>query len=261
MKIRLIVIICLLLLPVNLYAAGKIIVLYPAVSPILSELGVTKQVVGTTSSDETFKDTVKIGSHLKPNIEIITSLKPDLIIAGSKMTWPEEMRKSINSEVFYYNPKTLNEILEKITELGILLNAPAQAAKLNEKLKAQLSAIKPISKKITVIYEVTENPLRTAGIDSIENSIIETAGGINLIKIEKKNVPISIEKVIELNPDLYIYQIGPMNKSPQKPQDRYQFKSLKSKFLSVNELEFARPGINSFDETIKLNKFFQGLCP
>ncbi|MBF0542751.1 MAG: ABC transporter substrate-binding protein [Nitrospirae bacterium] len=258
MKTILIVIICLILLPINLNAADKIIVLYPAVSPILIELGITKQVVGTTSSDENFKDAVKVGSHLKPNIEIINSLKPDLIIAGSKMTWPDEMRKSVNVDVFYYNPKTLNEIMEKIIELGKLLNAPTQAAKLNEKLKAQLSAIKPISKKITVIYEVTENPFRAAGIDSIENSIIETAGGINLIKIEKKNAPISIEKVLELNPDLYIYQVGPMNKNPQKPQDRYQFKSLKSKFLTVNELEFARPGINSFDEAVKLNKIFQG---
>jgi iron complex transport system substrate-binding protein len=147
-------------------------------------------------------------------------------------------------------------ILQKITELGKILNRQSQASKINERLKAQLSMILPIEKKITVIYEVTENPLRAAGSESIESSIIEAAGGINLIKIEKKNATISIEQALQLNPDFYIYQVGPMNKNPQKPKERYQYKTLKSKFIKVDEFEFARPGINSFDAAVKLNKIF-----
>jgi iron complex transport system substrate-binding protein len=47
-----------------------------------------------------------------------------------------------------------------------------------------------------------------------------------------------------------------MNKNPQNPQERYQYKTLKSKFIKVDEFDFARPGISSFESVLKLNKTF-----
>lgn len=251
-----------LLIPANLFAAERIVVLYPAVSPILVELGLSKEIAGTTKTDDTFKNAVKVGTHLSPNVEVITSLKPDLIIAGSKMAFPEDLKQRLGGEVFYYDPITLEEIISKITELGRILNKGDAASKIINNLKAKMLEIKPINNaagvhpKVSVIYEVTENPLRVAGMDNIVTSIIEAAGGINLIKVDKKSATISIEKVIEANPDFYIYQTGPMNKDPKDPKEREQYKTLKAKFIKVDEFAFSRPGLNSFDSAIMLNKIF-----
>jgi len=240
------------------YAYGRIVVLYAAASPILKELGAGGRVVGITRTDHVFDDAVKVGSHLKPNIEMINALRPDLIVAGSRRAFPREMAGRVKADVFYYDPRTLEEILVKITRLGRLLERDDEAAVLVERLKQKLSSVQALPERPTVIYEISAKSLRVAGGRSIITSIIEAAGGENAVKVAKKHVLLSPEKVLELNPDFYIYQVGPMNKNPEPPLKRPFFRTLRSRVVEVPEFEFARPGINAFDAVVDLNKIFRG---
>ena len=239
-------------------AYERIVVLYPAVSPILIELGASDMIVGTTRSDHAVKNAVKVGSHLRPNIELLNALAPDLIIAGSRRAFPEEMEQRVKADIFYYNPATLDEILVKIEKIGAMLERKDKAEDLTAGLKKRLAEISPLPTEPSVIYEVMAEPLRVAGGKSIVTSIISAAGGKNLVSINKKHAVISTEKVLELEPDFYIYQVGPMNKNPAPPEERPFYKSLKSKIIRINELAFARPGINAFDAAVELNRIFQG---
>jgi len=241
---------------VNAHAYQRIVVLYAAASPVLKALGVSERIVGVTKTDHTFSGVTPVGSHLRPNIELLKALKPDLIVAGSKRAFPVEMAKRLNTEVFYFDPRTLNDILNRIESLGRMLGSQAKAEALISNLKAKLSDVKPLSRKPTVIYEISGRPLKVAGKESIITSIIEHAGGENLIKVRKKHVLISPEKVISLAPDFYIYQVGPMNKNPIKPDKRPYFGSLRSRVVRVDEYEIARPGINAFLAVVDLNRIF-----
>jgi len=247
---------CLMALPASAYE--KIIVLYPAVSPMLIELGVSDRVVGTTRSDHAIKDIVQVGSHLRPNIELMNALDPDLIIAGSRRAFPVNMKERVKADIFYYDPATLDEIQVKIKKIGAMLGREDKAEALVARLKSRLSEITPLPHQPSVIYEVMAEPLRVAGNRSIVTSIVSAAGGKNLVSIDKKHAVISTEKVLKLEPDFYIYQVGPMNKNPEPPGERPFYRSLKSKYIRINELEFARPGINAFDAAVKLNRIFLG---
>ncbi len=239
------------------FAFERVVVLYAAASPVLKELGVSDRVIGITRTDHTFKGVTSVGSHLRPNMELLKALKPDLIVAGSRRAFPEEMSERLNARVFYFDPRTLEEILQRIRSLGELLEAQRASEALINRLKEKLSAVKPLNYSPTVIYEISERPLKVAGSRSIITSIIEHAGGVNLIKVKKKHVLISAEKIISLSPDFYVYQVGPMNKNPQRPEDRPYFRSLKSHVVRVDEYEFARPGINAFQAVVDLNRIFQ----
>ena len=239
-------------------AYERILVLYAAASPVLEEIGVGEKVVGVTRTDAVFTDAVKIGSHLRPNIELVNALKPDLIIAGSKRVFNKGMKGRAKARVFHFDPRTLDEITDKIRLLGGLLNKEEEAEALVGRLKSRLSALVKPGWRPTVVYEITERPVRVAGERSIVTSIIEAAGGVNLVETAKKHVLISPERVINTPPDYYIYQVGPMNKNPQPPKERSYFRSLKSATLRVDEYEFARPGINAFDAAVKLNMIFRG---
>ena len=107
-----------------------------------------------------------------------------------------------------------------------------------------------------MIYEVSAWPLKVAGARSIVSDIIRAAGGRNLVPQDKKHVLLSPEMVLALQPDFYLYQVGPMNKNPVPPKKRPYFKGLKSLVIRVAEEEFARPGINSFSAAVKLNRIF-----
>ena len=187
---------------------------------------------------------------------MIKALKPDLILAGSMRAYPPALKEKISVKTFYYDPGSLEDVMEKIKELGQIFKKDKEAQALVLKLKNKLTAIKPLTKKVTVVYEVSENPLKVAGKKSIITSIIEAAGGVNMIETDKKHVLISPEQVIVLKPDYYICQQGPMNKNPQPPLERDYFKPLKSLVINVEEIDFARPGMNVFDAAVKLNKLF-----
>ncbi len=239
-------------------AYDRVVVLYAAASPIIKELGAGNRVVGITRTDHVFSDAVKVGSHLKPNIEMINALRPDLIVAGSKRAFPREMAERVRADVFYYDPRTLEEILRKVADLGRLLGNEEEAAALAGRLRRKLASVRPLPSRPTVVYEISAKSLRVAGARSIITSIIEAAGGENAVKVDKKHVLLSPERVLELNPDFYVYQVGPMNKNPEPPLKRPFFRSLRSKVVEVPEFEFARPGINAFDAVVDLNKIFNG---
>jgi len=252
----LLLLIFLILFTARSFAYERIVVLYAAASPVLKALGVEDRIVGVTKTDHVFDNVISVGSHLRPNIELLKVLKPDLIVAGSKRAFPEEMSERLDTDVFYFDARTLEDILTHIERLGKMLNRQEQAEALIKTLKEKLDQIKPLRTRPSVIYEVSAMPLKVAGANNIITSIIEHAGGINLIDVKKRHVLLSPERVIELSPDFYIYQVGPMNKNPPEPVKRPYFVSLKSRIIKVDEYEFARPGINAFEAVVKLNRIF-----
>ncbi len=249
--------ILLALFPLKAFGVERIVILYAAASPIVKALGVPEsKVLGVTRTDHTFPKALKVGSHLRPNLELIKALKPDLIICGSKRAFPDEAARRFQARVFRYDPRSLEEILASIEKLGHILGREKEAKALTEKLREKLRQVKSLPYRPGVVYEVMSVPLKVAGEKSIVSDIIWHAGGQNLIKVSKKHVQISPEKVLILSPDFYIYQIGPMNRRPIPPQERPYFRALKSIVVKVDEKEFARPGLNSFDAVLELNKVF-----
>ncbi len=245
--------------PKALTIPGRIVVLYPAVSPLLLKLKMESKVVGTTRRDHNFEGKIIVGSHLRPNLELIKSLKPDLIIAGSKKAFPPQVGKRLKCKIFHWDPRTIPELMDKIVELGELLGKKEEALNIVESKKEVLNKIIPLPYRPRIVYEVMSTPLKVAGKKSIISSIISTAGGENIVDIEKKHVAISPELIWKLRPEIYIYQEGPMNKHPVPPEKRPYFKGLKIKSIMVDELKFARPGLNVFDAALELNRILHEL--
>ena len=247
---------CLCLLPQTGWSYQRIVLLNTAVGPILKEMGLDSSVVGITYNDETFSDKTKIGSHLSPNIELMKALRPDLIIAGSKRAFSDERGRRFRARIFRYDPRSLSDILNAIRELGNLLDKAERAENIIKKAQLKLSAIKKPEQSKTVVYEISQRPLKVAGQLNIIHSIITAAGGTNLVTSELKHVLISAESVLLANPDFYIFQNGPMNKNPSDPLQRNYFKTLKSRVVEVEQLAFTRPGLNAFEAVVKLNSLF-----
>ncbi len=256
LKLTLSVLIIIFSLTFNLCSYNRAIIISPAVSDIFLKLHLEDKVVGVTKHIKGFKNAVKVGTHIKPNLEIIKSLNPDIIIISSYRFFPKDFVNKFNARIYVYNPYTLKQILDNILEIGKLFNKEKESQQLIAKLKEKLLQVKNLKYHPKVVYEIMQNPYILAGQKNIISDIIKTAGGKNIININKKLVKFSQEKVRFLNPDIYIYQVGPMNKNPLNPLKRVWFKGCKFKVLKVNEINFARPNTQSFDNVLFLNKFF-----
>ena len=246
----------LLLFSSNCLATERIVVLAPAAVDILEHLQAENLVVGVTRSVKEFPQATRVGSHIRPNLEIIRSLQPDLLILSSNRFFSEAMAEAVDAQVVYYHPETLDEILQQISHLASLLGKQKEGKQLVQEQRQKLREVIPLTNPPTVVYEVTAMPLMLAGRENIVRDIIEQAGGKLITPGKRKLVRFNAEEILAQQPDVYIYQVGPMNRNPTPPQERGPLARMNARFLKVDELQYSRANTKSFDNVMELNRYF-----
>ncbi len=254
---RLLAALLLLLLPVASFAAQRVIILAPAAADIIEQLGAGPLVVGKTRNVLEFPQATQVGSHIRPNLEIITSLRPNLLIISSNRFFSKEMATSVAAEVFHYQPNTLEEILTQTLALGEKLGREEQARKLVAEQRRKLQQLQPLAESPRVLYEITEAPLTIAGGGHILADIIRRAGGELVSGSQRRMLRFNPEAVLSLQPDIYLWQVGPMNQRPTPAAQRGQYRLLKADFRQVDQLQYSRANSKSFDNTLELNSYFR----
>ena len=242
----------------------RIISLYGGLTEILNALGVGNRVVACTRGDKTVKDVPIVGTHLQPNVEMILALKPDLVVQGGVAKGIPAFRRleAAHVPVAMFAPHNFADLFSTITRLGILTGQEKNAAALNHAMQAKLAEVaKRVAglPKPKVFFEVRELNLLGAGRGSLVNDIIDRAGGENIITSPHQLVMYSLEALIQANPDVYIIQKGPMNRSPENIYKRPYFKNIKAvknhRVLVVSESLFSRPGPRSAEAVEELARF------
>ena len=251
---KLIIILCF----VNItFAEERIVVLAPAAADILAKLDLSDYVVGKTTYVVEFEDAKVVGTHIMPNLEIIMKLKPTHIISMESNMLFDRLKNNINSTIVTYDPVNLVEIMEQIKKFGVIFGKEEKSQQLIQYINSCLAKIQPIHNKPTLLYEISSEPLILAGKNSIIYDTIVMAHGHYPIDAPRKLFKTSIEHIYKYAPDIYIYQVGPMNKNPIPPGDRKEFALLKNtKFIEVNQERFLRAGMNVIDNIQFLNEFF-----
>ena len=191
----------------------RIISLTPAHTEIVYALGLESRLIGV----DDFSDypaavacITKVGQPQTPSVELIISLRPDLIIAGdlADRAWVIELSK-LNVPVVAYAPDNLVEVYEAITGIGQICGVEQKANDLVKKMKAQVSLVTTTVKKTTarpsVLFEIWSDPLYTAGPGSFIDELITLAGGRNVAASAKSEWPVlSVEAGLASNPDVIV---------------------------------------------------------
>jgi iron complex transport system substrate-binding protein len=249
--------------------AKRIIALYGAYNEILAGMGLEDRIVGRTKADKippSILSKPSIGTHMRPNIEMVLGLKPDLVIQSAGRKEAMLAVQQIQQEglpVAVFSPKSFTELFSVIERIGRLAGASAEAEELIGKLDKRLNRVKArlknISHRPSIFFEVRYPNLLGVGQGSIVNDVIRHAGGVNCVKKEKKLMRIGMEALIECNPEAYLIQRGPMNQNPSHPSSRPHFQVLeavkKGKILFVDEQAYSRPGPRAVDAVEELAQF------
>jgi iron complex transport system substrate-binding protein len=242
----------------------RIISLYGGLTEILNALGVGDRVVACTRGDETIKGIPTVGTHLQPNVEMILALKPDLVVQGGVAKGIPAFKRleAAHVPVAMFAPHDFDGLFATITRLGVLTGRSQAAADLNRSMQAKLAEV---AKRVAglprpkVFFEVRELNLLAAGQGSLVNDIITRAGGENIVTAPQKLILYSLEALIQANPDVYIIQKGPMNRSPENIYKRPYFQELKAvknhRVLVVSESLYSRPGPRSAEAVEELARF------
>ena len=235
--------------------AERIIALYGAYNELLLALDARDLLVARTGADAHLPELAglpAIGTHMRPNAELIVAQKPDLVLqlAGRReaLLQTEALRK-LGINVLTFEMDSFDKMFDVLEKLGRLTGREQKAAGLIRDWRARLATLRARhagEKPVRVFYEVRYPNLLAAGQGSIVNEIIAVAGGENVVADDKKLVRFNEEALILADPDAYLTQKGPMNPDPQPLSERAHYRDLRAvrtgRVLVVDEDRFARPG-------------------
>lgn len=196
----------------------RIVSIAPSNTETLFALGLSKRIVGVTeycNYPPEAKEKPKIGGFSTPNIEKLVALSTDLVLATSmhqKTVIPR--LEEIGIGVFALNPKTLDEILESISLVGKVTGKEGDASGIVSRMRIKIKSVADETdhllqtQKPRVLYITWFNPLMAAGLGTLQDELIQKAGGVNIAHNLIGHANINLESVVATNPEVIIAGVG-----------------------------------------------------
>lgn len=246
--------------------ASRVVPLYGAFAEMLYAIGAGSQVFARTQADRfppAILDLPSVGTHMRPNVEMILGLKPDLVLqSGGRNEESADLERLHSSgiQVAVFAPRTFEEIFSTMERMGILTGREEEARSAVGGLRERLGAVRKRLgdgvKPLRVFFEVRADPLSAAGRGSIVQEVLTAAGTENVLKNPKAIVRYGFENLLLDDPDVYIVQRGPMNRNPEEPAKRTHYNQLRAvssgRVIFVDEFIYSRPGPRSVDAVEEL---------
>lgn len=189
----------------------RIVSMAPSITETIFALEAEAKLVGVTdycNYPVEATNITSIGGFSTPNLEVIASLNPDLIIAAS---WNAESVAQLESKglcIVIILANTLDEIIENMGKIGNLVNVRQNGIDLMEDMSFDMEAItnKTATLNYTQIvdcyFEIWETPM-VVGEQSYIHDMITKAGAINIFGNLNLEYPtVSDEAVISGDPDV-----------------------------------------------------------
>ena len=191
----------------------RIISLAPNITETLFALRLGERVVGVTTYCDfpaEAKAKEKVGDTLKPNLERLIALKPDLVLISTASQLEKITRQldQLNIPVFITSPKTVAEVLASIRKLGEITGTSPRAEEIVLAMQAKINdSPQPATNQAPprVLYVLQLSPLVTAGKNTFINDLINIAGGQSISGAETADYPqFSRETAIARAPEIII---------------------------------------------------------
>jgi iron complex transport system substrate-binding protein len=195
----------------------RIVSTAPSITEALFALGLGDQVVGVSRYCDYPPQVIKlpkVGSYVKPDLEAIARLTPDLVVLQIASPDLTDRLKALHIAFVEVPHGSLDDVFTGIQIIAASADVPDRSAKLVGQIRSSLQSIQakartmPSAKAIAIINrkQGTLTDLTAVGPDNYLNQILEIAGATNVLaKAELPRYPhISLETIIRENPDVIL---------------------------------------------------------
>ena len=244
---------------------NRIVVLDPATVEMIYMLGAEDKIVGVANlerskvwPEEKVAKLESVGTFIKPSLERIITLKPDLVIT-SALTDDNLNNglKSNNIEAKRIQANSIEEIFTNFMEVAKMLGKENEANKIIAEKRAKLEEIKKMAtgnKK--GLFVMSASPLMVFGNDNLPNDIMKLLNIKNIAENQKGRNPIvTPEFIIKENPDIIITLLpNPTQIVATNPQLKNVNAIKNSKFIVVNSSQILRGSPRTIDQIQEIAK-------
>ena len=244
---------------------NRIVVLDPATVEMIYMLGSEDKIVGVANlerskvwPEEKVAKLESVGTFIKPSLEKIIALKPDLVIT-SALTDDNLNNglKSNNIEAKRIQANSIEEIFTNFMEVAKMLGKENEANKIIAEKKAKLEEIKKmVTGNKKGLFVMSASPLMVFGNDNLPNDIMKLLNIKNIAENQKGRNPIvTPEFIIKENPDMIITLLpNPSQIVATNPQLKNVNAIKNSKFIVVNSSQILRGSPRTIDQIEEIAK-------
>jgi ABC-type Fe3+-hydroxamate transport system substrate-binding protein len=260
----------------------RVISLVPSQTELLYDLGLDDEVIGITKfcihPDNWFRTKTRVGGTKTADIQKITSLKPDLIIANKEENVKDQIEelqkvapvyvsdivtledalqmikdvgkltgKQQKAEEISVTIKTRFEELETFNEQGRTLNAQKSSLNLSTSQPSYLSTNQQLNLStnkhtpLRTAYLIWKDPYMAVGGDTFINEMLKRCGLENIFESEQRYPQVEINQLSSVNCQLLILSSEPYP-FKQKHIDELQQRLPQTKIILVDGEMFSWHG-------------------
>ena len=215
----------------------RIVCLTPSVTDTVYALGASEQIVGisdfTMYPKQAAREKQSVGDILKPSLERIYAMHPDVVIAVSTLNSPETFRglDRIGVAYFLVHGRGLAGVYSSIESIGRVIGREHEASALLLKLKAREQAVRASARKrkpVSVFLVVQLDPCITAGKGAFITELIEASGAKSVTDdLAQDWQRVSLEAILPRHP-AYIMLMKTAPIELKDMQSRVGWKSLEA---------------------------------
>ena len=193
----------------------RIISLVPSQTEFLFDLGLEDEVIGITKfckhPEKWFRNKTRIGGTKTVKIDLIASLKPDLIIANKEENVQDQITALEKiAPVWISDISTVIEAYQMMNSLGELTGKLLEATTLVMHIQNELAVITRLQKRpYRTAYLIWKDPYMSAGSDTFINDMMLLSGFENVLMDQTRYPVITIEELKARNTELVLLSSEP----------------------------------------------------
>ncbi len=200
----------------------RVVTMIPSHTETLCAVDACGKLVGVDTYSNfpaSIKALPKLGSAFEPNLEAIVALKPDLVLVDESSDLAAALRQ-LGIPVYAGTAQTFDEVFEKFSVLGALVNRETEAALLSGRVQGGIRAISERAAQLeptSVYFEIDPTPY-SVGPDSFIGVLLSRAGGANIVAAGLGDFPqLEPEYVVAADPEVIIVSERDAASLPKRP--------------------------------------------
>jgi len=194
----------------------RIISLVPSQTELLFDLGLDKETIGITKfcvhPESWFRNKQRVGGTKDVNVDLVSSLKPDLIIANKEENKKEQVEALEKAApVWISDVNNIVSAFDMMQSIGEITGKQEKAKTLIREIQnglVSLSQNKPI-KNYRTAYLIWRDPYMTVGGDTFIHDMLRLIGFQNVFGDVKRYPQVTTEEIISKNTELILLSTEP----------------------------------------------------
>jgi len=191
----------------------RIVSLAPSLTETIYVLGLQDRLVGDTNYCDyppDAKKKTKVGGGIDPNLEVIASLHPDLVLVTKSFNRLETTQSldQLGIPSYATAPHTVADIMSSVKNLAAVLGVPEAGSSVAEEMQRQLDGLQHRIGDLPpkrVLFVVWTQPLISTGQHTFLADALRHAGAVSIVNSSQDWPQVNLEEVARLQPDFLVF--------------------------------------------------------